>query len=337
MELRKMKRHRLSDAEPSEVFDAIKEDPIPRRAEQGNLLLHSSRLLFLVGLIFSFVLLRSTWEDCETERRRSLFQSAPAAASFNFWSQKRGLVIFYHLPKTGGTFIRDTLINANMPVERVFSTKQLLGNKYGERIQKLLSGETTELLVLELHGRFVGIPQLPIRQWRDTALRHNVPFFAFTLLRDPVAFHDSYFSFFHRKGCQYRWCEPITYDEMSESHLLESLVPNKQCELLYHGQLELKWNVTEDRTVTKRQCDTVEKLLRNDWDWVGTTEQVSTSTIPKLFQLLLHQEPPPSVSAVAFVRQAKVVHSVTTTTAIRARSWMDERLYTASYDDKTRN
>ena len=163
---------------------------------------------------------------------------------FPFGANKGGLVIFYHLPKTGGTFIRDTLINANIPIERVFSTKQLLGNKYGERIQKILSGLTTELLVLELHGRFVGIPQLPIRQWRDTALRHNVPFFAFTLLRDPVAFHDSYFAFFHRKGCQQRWCEPMTYDEMSESHLLESLVPNKQCRAL------VSWSAG-----TQMECD----------------------------------------------------------------------------------
>lgn len=319
------KRKRSIRLEPSLLSsppEIATESPL-RRA--GSILRRNSRItIFILSLFISFVLLRAPSLDLETNeetRHRTLAQETTL-----FWRQQRGLVIFYHLPKTGGTFVRDTLIQNNIPVERVFSSKQLLGNKYGDRIQKLLTGEASELLVLELHGRFDGIPQLPIRTWRDMAHQHGVPFFAFTLLRDPVAFHDSYFYFFHRPGCEYRWCEPNIYDEMNENNLLDSLVPNKQCELLYHGQLELKWNITEDRSVSKAQCDVVEKVLSDDWNWVGTTEQISKTTMPILFRLLLNQDPP---NHAAFVRHVKVVHSLRTIKAIREISWMDQHLYTS--------
>jgi hypothetical protein len=278
--------------------------------------------------------------------------SSSSSSSFSFWREKGGLVIFYHVPKTGGTIVREMLERHGggvLTVERVFSTKQLTGNKYGERIRRLLRGESSlvsdhpknhhssrpELLVLELHGRFVGLPDLPVPEWRVLARQHNVPFFAFTLLRDPVAYHESYFSFFHRPGCHHRWCEPLVYENMTEEDLLDSMVPNKQCEILYHGQLEVKWNVSmAERRVTETECNTVANVLRNDWDWVGTTETVANVTIPMLFRMLVMNDtdtvgpnvPPPLMS-----NRTKIVTTARTQAIIRRRSWLDERLYSAAH------
>jgi len=153
-------------------------------------------------------------------------------------------------------------------------------------------------LFVELHGSVPGLFDLhiPIRRWRQQSRESGVPIFAFATLRKPTHFQVSYFLHFHSPRCKWAWCERQLYAP-TEPNLIRTAaaMPNGQCRFLVHGQVENKEEQerairhddgVRQRNVTGPECRLVQNLLRSDWDWVGTTERLSTHTLPLLTQLL---------------------------------------------------
>lgn len=202
-----------------------------------------------------------------------------------------GLVVFLHIAKTGGTTIREDFRDEsnfpNVKVKRVYGEEQIKLIK--SKIDWHLSSEndSKSILLLEVHGGH-GQPMTVfdlhdyIQSWRQQAAAQNRGVFVFTILREPVAFYVSYFTYFTNTNCQYIWCDrPLM--ESTEENLLQSAISNHQCQYLTR-----KWDRKDNRKhpVTVSECKAAYSLLRSDADWVGTTETMQETTLPLLSYIM---------------------------------------------------
>ena len=121
-----------------------------------------------------------------------------------------------------------------------------------------------------------------IRHWRSLAKLNNKTFFAFTIVRDGPAAAISYFNFY----CQQPICNntifgPNTFTN-SEAGLLQTVATwrNYQSRILFHGDN----NGTEWYGPNRQISETESHLLyeESELDWIGTTETLSSMTIPLL-------------------------------------------------------
>jgi len=248
-----------------------------------------------------------------------------------FGGHNGGIVVFYHVAKTGGNTVRgifDRLkspddtdpfqyirirtkpsrnIVATMPQNnnnnnQTLSSSQCVppakGYKNANKVFRLIHkfvkqpirGRKTKTALVEIHGDSSGMgKQLAdqIQELRQACLEHNRPFFAFTLVRDPLPFALSYFTMFHT-NCNMGWCEHQQFDEANEHNLLQSLRPNRQCFLLTHtSAIEgIHPSFYDKCKVTKEDCDDTYLKMKNSLDWIGTTEHLTTETIPLLEYML---------------------------------------------------
>lgn len=241
--------------------------------------------------------------------------------------EKGGLVIFYHVAKTGGSTIRAFFKKKqkrygrskfsfsrwkNNP-DRNETAKEIGNSKFGnettfikctpkgaekdrelERVNSLItpilkSDQSIETIMIEIHGESMGLMELSkwIQRWRELCKESGKQFFAFTLLRDPIPFSVSYFKYFHL-NCTYSWCEQTQYEEPSEVNLLDSLIPDRQCFLLTHTSSigGMHPSFYQKCQVDKERCDDTYKVMKENLDWIGTTERISEDTIPLLSYIL---------------------------------------------------
>jgi len=174
-----------------------------------------------------------------------------------------------------------------------------------------------KLILLELHVEhpapdFPSLVELApiLDRWRAEADRRGVGFFAFTLVREPVAHALSFFNFFHvgniRNGrplpsrTDHDYWNPFKPLRSSEENFLRSYYSNnRQCRMLnsdpqatYAAPQDLVWNETlvskKQVTDSQQPCriDKVHNALFDSLDWVGTTENLQNETLPLLTKLV---------------------------------------------------
>jgi hypothetical protein len=257
----------------------------------------------------------SFWFVEQNAAPRANLMIAPASTYDDEWKttsfpsfKDTGVIFFYHIPRTGGTTIRNTLLQGlvqkNLTYFRAFRPKDT--RTVNDRIQAIVNGSRVELLLVELHGHVPGLPvwREYLHQWRTTAARTSsknnhtiIPLFAFTVLREPAAFHVSYLHHFHSPRCTWAWCEPdlVQDDTTSDdpNQILARARPNHQCHLLGHGQegnkkLKKKKNQPNHSwTDATDSWETVQRDLHAHWDWVGTTEGLQRLTLSVLSRILV--------------------------------------------------
>lgn len=254
-----------------------------------------------------------------------------------FMSSKGGIVVvFYHVPRTGGTTIRENM-QPFVSLFRVVKPRDWVEAE--RRIANVFQGSGEKLLV-ELHGTIPGLVVLRerVQNWRNQSETSSVPLFTFTLVREPVSFSCSYFHHFHHPRCVWNWCERGTYPQDDaatfDENLLKTVVPNHQCKLLLLGQRESKKRAfTSPDVVTTERCQNeLVPLLEQDWDWVGTTETLQTSTLPLLTRIMLKDEnlglqimTKKNASKQRIINTSQL--KLATTDRIRQQSSFDEELY----------
>jgi hypothetical protein len=125
-----------------------------------------------------------------------------------------------------------------------------------------------------------------LRHWRQLARDYGKPFYAFTILRDPIDYAVSLFNFLHVLGGffgvqQYPRFNG-TLENFQNTMLVGDHLFNPQCLYLLTGELF-------DQTVTQESCQWVQDTLRDTMDWVGDTASLSANTLPYLQQLLVDE------------------------------------------------
>mmetsp|Transcript_10691 Transcript_10691/g.17081 ORF Transcript_10691/g.17081 Transcript_10691/m.17081 type:complete len:362 (+) Transcript_10691:3-1088(+) len=235
------------------------------------------------------------------------------------WQQKTlpnfeygGVLVFYHVYKTGGSTVGKMLHEISM--------NDKTGSKFFKMVRKKVEWEDClyavdlaasgrNLIMLELHVEYPA-PDFPslvemgplLQRWRSEAYEQNVEFFAFTLLREPVAHTISFFNFFH-VGLPLlppEYWNPFTKLVPSEENFLRSFVGNRQCKML-GSDPESTLSAPDDvirvdppaapasKDLYDCRIDKVYDVLFESMDWVGTTERLQNETLPLLTKLVLNE------------------------------------------------
>lgn len=199
-----------------------------------------------------------------------------------------GVIVFLHVPKTGGTTISEIFSNythfPSIHYEGVYTKSAF--PKAQKRIEYKVSrprDPSSKSIFIELHGKTTPnlIEMAPIlREWKVVAKRYDVPFYAFTLLRDPIEFTVSSF-LYYRVGGDPRFGRPRN---ATIADLKVSLIKDPQLLYLLRGeaayiQRRLRKGVTRKDLVWAK--DTLLELM----DWVGDTRNLSKDTLPLLTYL----------------------------------------------------
>ncbi|VEU35439.1 unnamed protein product [Pseudo-nitzschia multistriata] len=148
-----------------------------------------------------------------------------------------------------------------------------------------------------------------LREWRARAEAEGIPFFATTVLREPLGHALSFFNFFHVTVDEMEW-SPFAGDmDATEENFLKTYVGNRLCHLMYndaHGILEapdealregLKENLfhfMDEHELNRRNepshcdADALRTILFEDntFDYVGITERLSTHILPMFTKIV---------------------------------------------------
>mmetsp|Transcript_10889 Transcript_10889/g.26174 ORF Transcript_10889/g.26174 Transcript_10889/m.26174 type:complete len:399 (+) Transcript_10889:263-1459(+) len=253
-----------------------------------------------------------------------------------------GIIVFYHNYKTGGSSIgkmlhelaqedqarftsdpkRDksaiSFEDALQTPSRLFFTMIRKSIDWEEDCLKTLdvAEKHKKLILLELHvehpaPNFPSLVELAptIEKWRNEAERRGVEFFAFTLLREPVAHALSFFNFFHVGNKKQRppptkrdhdYWNPFQPLKSNQKNFIHSYYENdRQCRMMNSNPhatkgapYDLVWNYVplsaKEVALSHEPCNVqkVYDVLFNSLDWVGTTEFLQNETLPLLTQLV---------------------------------------------------
>jgi len=134
-------------------------------------------------------------------------------------------------------------------------------------------------------------PQL--EQWRNLAADHNTSFFAFTIVREPVAHAVSFFNFYHLPPCLFAPDLCALYPLLPPTDQAVKLTAkfNYQCLYLARDSWDSfphsETNATVAQVVvTAQECQSAYQVMRSELDWVGTTERLANNTLPLLWYML---------------------------------------------------
>jgi len=234
------------------------------------------------------------------------------------FKESGGIFIHYHLYKTGGSTIGHFMedLGKSDPEEETFFfrriRKEVLWDAHCMAAIDKVANEN-KIVLYELHIEFPApnYPtlvemQLLLDRWRAAAKDRGVPFFAFTVLREPLAHALSFFNFFNVAGKPGQLWNPFQGEmEPTEENFLKTFQGNRQCimldldaegifrapkAVLRHPDIvpsHLRVKDNEETLYKKCRIQKVQDALFESLDWVGTTENLQNSTLPLMSKILL--------------------------------------------------
>jgi hypothetical protein len=161
-------------------------------------------------------------------------------------------------------------------------------DKYRQEMYRTLENwEPGMKIFYEYHaGLSSPYMELQVREdllkWRAMAQVRNIPFFAFTVLREPLSFALSHFNYYYasRKGQDTRY---FFVENPTEEDFLRLSLPNPQCLFCVHTEEAYYQSYREKGKpihVPIEGCAAVYDSFATELDWVGTMESLSDETFP---------------------------------------------------------
>lgn len=317
---------------------AVSENPYRRRPQWNDLRWRPQSQIKLVGIGLTVLfILQWHWDPdpfgCESIERllsQVRHEHPPRWTIIQQHDMKKsgGVVLFWHLTKTGGSTIRGNVASRYQHVDYRPLLKQGDWNRILPQIERRLGAPNiTRILLVELHGQGSfsnGEPWPDILQtWRTLANVHRTNFFVFSILREPLSHAISYYNFFHKHQVN-----------ATENMLKEHVVANQQCATLSHDYKK-RWWFSSPGVTDARICAKLYKNLLQQFDWIGTTKRLENETLPLLHQLLtrwtLDKDDAPQDFASYNIAKSSSIHgdtlSAPTLDYIHERTCLDRALW----------
>lgn len=215
----------------------------------------------------------------------------------NIQSKPNGtFIVFFHLGKTGGTSVRFNLQNLKDVKYDFCQSLQCYikaENKVEEKFQTFFKS-LKKTYIFEIHAGstppFVTIGD-QIQAWRDLSAANNVRFFAFTIVRNPLAQSISHFNdhcLSRRKTCKLEKNASLVDSFMYS----KERIPNFQTHYYVLGNaMPYEYLYEPEKKKSKKalslnhnSANLVFQSMIKYLDWVGTTECISNDT----FHILQH-------------------------------------------------
>ena len=281
---------------------------VPNKGQRACLLL----FLWLLLACISHVMLLSTYSmtasptttrnasDLDYDKLSSspLLLAAHCPADF---TAKGGVVIFFHLAKAAGTTIREFFQEVGGPTtvtkirvrnlrKRNNPTFRLIDqwvNGHGDMFfDETVHTNRSKTLFIEIHdGPNPTLRQMTdqLQAWRSRADRAGVPFFVFTVLRQPVAYALSFYNFQHVTRRTRRYAK----GNNTQQDLLRLLPAHPQCMFYARGEEATTTRARhKGANLTVAECVATYDVMRRAMDWIGRTETLRNETLPWLSHLL---------------------------------------------------
>ena len=185
--------------------------------------------------------------------------------------EKGGVVVFRHIQKTAGSAIR-AYLTEKIPDKNTYIGSYSNFADFKARIAQYCVQGTPLATVLfaEIHGEWERDSMHALREWKFLARQHRTPFFAFSMVREPVSW---YLSFFNYNLVHHGGLRP------AEETFFESVTPNLQC-AEWAG---LDWRAKQ--AISERSCLSAIKDVVEVFDFVFTSDQIEAQVLPIISHL----------------------------------------------------
>jgi len=171
--------------------------------------------------------------------------------------------------------------------------------KYTKQMtNKINNWKQGDFAFFELHGGDAA-PYMEFRhlmkEWRAMADAKGIPFFAFTIVREPISFATSYYTYYHTQ--RIGGFQQFKNTDFDEQNLLSLAMPSPQCLFLtrtenaYRDEAICASHASWQQYVcgaplrqnfSDTECTDAYQSLHHDLDWVGVTHQLGMETFPLL-------------------------------------------------------